>query len=69
MWEGGCGALSSEERGRGILLRTVNKQAGPGWKGSSGSGGVCQTTRSGKACESGGGRKTPQEKGEDPLPM
>jgi hypothetical protein len=30
---------------------------------------VCPTTRSRKACESGGGRKTPQERGEDRLPM
>jgi hypothetical protein len=33
------------------------------------SSGTCPTTRSRKACKSGGGRKTPQERGEDPLPM
>jgi hypothetical protein len=31
--------------------------------------GACPATRSGDACESGGGRKTPQERREDPLPM
>jgi hypothetical protein len=40
-----------------------------GLAGEGGSGGACPATRSGKACESGGGRKTPQERGEDPLPM
>jgi hypothetical protein len=42
-----------------------------GRRGSGGSGGVhpATTTRSRKACESGRGRKTPQERGEDPLPM
>jgi hypothetical protein len=32
------------------------------------SGGTRPATRSGKACKSGGGRETPQERGEDPLP-
>jgi hypothetical protein len=36
---------------------------------ASGSGGMCPATRSGKACESGRGRKTQQERGEDPPPM
>jgi hypothetical protein len=31
--------------------------------------GTHPATRSGKACKSGGGRKTPREMGEDPLPM
>jgi hypothetical protein len=32
------------------------------------SGGTRPATRSGKACKSGGGRKTPQERGEDHFP-
>jgi hypothetical protein len=67
--ERGWGALSTEEVGKGILPGTVNKQARPGRRGSSESGGVRPATRSRKACKSGGGRKTPQERGEDPLPM
>jgi hypothetical protein len=33
------------------------------------SGSTCSATRSGKACKSSSGRKTPQESGEDPPPM
>jgi hypothetical protein len=69
MLQRGWGILSSKEWGRRILPRTVNKQAGPGWKGPGGSGGTCPATRNEKACESGRGRKTPQERGEDPPPM
>jgi hypothetical protein len=32
------------------------------------SSGTCPATRSGKACKSGGGRKIPQERGEDQIP-
>jgi hypothetical protein len=39
------GALSDEEEGRGILPRTVNKQAGLGWRGSCGSVSCKQTYR------------------------
>jgi hypothetical protein len=61
--------LSTEDWGKGILPGTVNKQAG--WAGEPlvGAGGAraCTATRSRKDGESGGGRKTPQERREDPL--
>jgi hypothetical protein len=109
MLERGWGTLSTEDWGKGILPRTVNKQAGQAREAPAGArarepgagklvrvvegrklykreGGRptshmsckqacswqeqqhCPATRSRKACESGGGRKTPQERGEDPLP-
>jgi hypothetical protein len=63
--------------------KTHSKEGGTPWARKSGGGeiphnkpagesrssGTCPATRSGKACKSGGGRKTPQERGEDPLPM
>jgi hypothetical protein len=64
-----CGILSTEEGVRGILPGAVNKQARPGLRGSGGSGGMRPATRSRKVCENGGGRKTPQERREDALPM
>jgi hypothetical protein len=62
------GALSAKDCAKGILPGTVNKQAG--WAGEplAGAGGARPATRSGKAGESGGGRKTLQERREDPLP-
>jgi hypothetical protein len=68
MWKREWGALRAEEGWKGILPGTVNKQAGPGRRGSGRSEGVIPATSSRKACESGGGRKTPRERGEDPLP-
>jgi hypothetical protein len=67
MQERGWGALSAKDWGKGILPRTVNKQAGLAGEALAGAG-VHPATRNGEACESGGGRKTPQERGEDPLP-
>jgi hypothetical protein len=63
MQERGWGALSAKDWGKGILPRTVNKQARWEW-----GQGARPATRSRKAGESGGGRKTPQERREDPLP-
>jgi hypothetical protein len=57
----GRGNLSAKERGRGIPPRTVNKKLGLAREG--GSCGMCPATRSRKACESGGRRKTPQKRG------
>jgi hypothetical protein len=59
--------LSAEDWGKGILPRTVNKQAGLAREALV-EAGACPATRSGKACESGRGRKTPQERREDPIP-
>jgi hypothetical protein len=66
-WVRGWGALSTKVWGKGILLGTVNQQVG--WAGQNLEGeGAHPETWSGKACESGGGRKTPHERQEDPLP-
>jgi hypothetical protein len=56
------GALSAGVWGREIPHGTVNKPAGEGRSGS-----TPPATRSRKACKSGGGRKTPQERREGPL--
>jgi hypothetical protein len=62
----GWGALSAQEwGGESFPELKLNK---PGQGGEGGSGGVHPATRSGKACESGRGRKTPQEREKDPLP-
>jgi hypothetical protein len=70
MQERGWGALSAKDRGKGILPGTVNKQARwperLWWEWGQG---AHPATKSGKAGESGRGRKTPQERREDPLPM
>jgi hypothetical protein len=49
------------KRGKGEIPH--NKQAGEGRSGS-----THPETRSKKACKISGGRKTAQERGEDPLP-
>jgi hypothetical protein len=66
MQEKGCDALIVEDWGQGILPRTVSKQVGQA-RESWWEPGPHPATRSRKACESGRGRKTPQERGEDPL--
>jgi hypothetical protein len=48
-WQRGWGTLSAENGGRGTPPRTINKQAGPGRRGSGGSGGERPATRIGKA--------------------
>jgi hypothetical protein len=68
MWERGWGALSAEDWGKGIPPGTVNKQARQAGEALVREGqGARPATRSGKAGECGRGRKTPQDRREDPL--
>jgi hypothetical protein len=60
----GWGTLRAKDWGKGILPGTVNKQARQAREALEGAG---APTKSRKACESGRGRITPQERGEDPL--
>jgi hypothetical protein len=67
MQERGWGALSAKDWGKGTLPGTVNKQARQAGEPLAGAE-AHPATRSRKAGESGGGRKTTQERREDPLP-
>jgi hypothetical protein len=51
--------------GESFMKLKINK---PGLAREGRSWGAHPATRSKKACESGGERKTPQERGKDPLP-
>jgi hypothetical protein len=67
MRERGCGALSAEDWGKGILPGTVNKQAGQAGEPLVGVGACAQQPGAGKLVRVAEGGKLYKRR-EDPLP-